>query len=188
MDVLNALTELAKNHRLARVEYRRAGQSAVTPRLVEPYAIEGVGVDRVLRCRQIDPPAVGDDAWKSLRLDRIVRVSDGGQAFQPQTAVTLGQPQAANPFSDAHRIATEPGEEYRQYVLSCLLDGKLSPAEIQGAARFTADLPDDRRRAIHARVFATALGEAAMDGSVTEQETDYLARLHTFLRTLGWAP
>jgi hypothetical protein len=194
MDIANTLGDLAKRHRLARVEYRGAGQPAApSVRVVEPYAIAGTGQHRALRCRQVEPaPAPGYDAWRRLRLDRIAGVTDAGRTFEPQSPIVLGHAgggiEAAHPFADARPIAAEPGEEYAQYVLSCLLDGKLTEAEVQGAAQVAADLDDDRRRAIHARVFAAALGEAALDGAITRTEAEYLVRLSGFLHTLGWAP
>jgi hypothetical protein len=188
MDTLNTLVDLAHRHRLARVEYRAVGRQSPSVRVVEPYAVEGDGMDRALRCRQIEPaPATGDDAWRwrRLRLDRIAGVADAGRSFVPQPPPALPP---GGTFADAKTISTEPGEEYAQYVLSCLLDGKLTEAELAGAAHVAADLGEDRRRAIHARVFATALNEAALDGVITRSEVEYLVRLAGFLHALGWAP
>lgn len=192
-DTLRILADLAQRHRLARVEYRGAGQRVPSVRVVEPYAIEGSGRDRWLRSRQVEPaPAAGYDPWRRLRLDRIVRVADAGRSFAPQSPIVVahasGAVEAAHPFADAKPIAAEPDEEYAQYVLSCLLDGKLTEAEVQGAAQVAADLEDGRRRAIHARVFAAALNEAALDGAISGAEVEYLVRLAGFLHTLGWVP
>ena len=187
MDTLDTLEDLAHRHRLARVEYRAVGRQPPSVRVVEPYAVEGDGIDRALRCRQIEPaPATGDDAWRwrRLRIDRIAGVADAGRSFVPQaTPMPPG-----GTFTDAKAISTDPGEEYGQYVLSCLLDGKLTEAERVGASQVAANLTEDRRRAIHARVFAAALNEAALDGVITQSEVEYLVRLSGFLHALGWAP
>lgn len=186
METLNTLENLAQAKRLAWIDYRKAGTHGPGRRLVEPYSIESNGTDLMIRCWQREPAgaAVG---WKVLRLDGIVRVSDGGATFEPRGPVTLGVP-PENPFSDSRPINSDPLAKYRTYLQSCLLDGQFTQAELEGAVDVASGLLLGQMRAVHAQVLAAALQEAALDEDIDTHEADYIARLFAFLRMLGWAP
>jgi hypothetical protein len=185
--IFDAIERLARSRRVALLEYHKAGQVGPTRRTVEPYSVESNGADLMVRCWQIDPPTSESDGWRVLRMDRIVAVYDGGADFTPRAPVTLGG-QPLSPFFDGRPISSDPAAKYHTYVQSCLLDGRLSEDEIDGALSLSSTLDADQVRAVHARLFAAALQEAALDDMVSADDAAYLAGLHRFLQVLGWAP
>jgi len=102
-DPLKVLTDLAVRHRIVRITYWKHGESVATARLVEPYEWVGKVTTSMLgtatmtvvessyvRCWQIDPPPADGEHWRHFRTDCIKSAKDGGGAFTPRIAVTLG--------------------------------------------------------------------------------------------------
>ena len=57
-----------------------------------------------------------------------------------------------------------------------------------GAERERLDLPPERVRVLHARIFANAISQFTEDEWLNDQELGRLRRLHSCLAQLGWAP
>jgi hypothetical protein len=196
MDIVSALVELAGHQRVARIEYLKFGSRAATVRFVEPYDLLGSEVS-VVRCWELEPDE-GPVGWRNLRLDRIANVSDGGRSFQPRRKITIhGNDLSAAGNEGPVPVRVERAEtdlspaalDYRAMLERCVISGNLSAGSVSGNGHAPGEGLDERqRRAIHARVFASALNEAALDGIVTDAEAEYLRRVQQFLGGLGWAP
>jgi hypothetical protein len=196
MDIVSTLVQLAGNQRVARIEYLKFGSRAPAVRFVEPYDLLGNEVS-VVRCWELEPDE-GPVGWRNLRLDRIANISDGGRSFDPRRRITIhgnGSAATARRNEGPVPVRIERAETdvspaalaYRAMLEQCVISGNLSGGSV--ATKEAGEELDEReRRAIHARVFASALNEAALDGCVTDAEAAYLGEVQQFLRGLGWAP
>jgi hypothetical protein len=203
MDIVSALIDLAGNNRVARIEYLKFGSRGSAVRFVEPYDLFGSEIS-VVRCWELEPNE-GPVGWRNLRLDRIENVSDGGRSFEPRRQITIhgNGSGGASAAAGEHRnegpvpVRIERAESdlspaalaYRAMLERCVISGNLAAGAVSGNGHRAGDgLDEQQRRAIHARVFASALNEAALDGIVTDAEEKYLREVQQFLGTLGWAP
>ena len=90
MDFLDDITRLARERRVTRLGYKRAGDAVPTEYLVEPYRLHDAATGPAVQCWQLSPPPEGRSPWRDFRLDRITSVADGGRTFEARAAVTLG--------------------------------------------------------------------------------------------------
>lgn len=106
MDALNEIIRLARDRRVVRLGYKRAGETAPTEYLVEPYRLHDAATGPAVQCWQLSPAPEGRSPWRDFRLDRITSVADGGGTFEARAAVTLGTELA--PFGERRITAGDP--------------------------------------------------------------------------------
>lgn len=205
--------ELARAGRVIRLSYRRPGDAGPNEFLVEPYRLHrATSGGAALHGWQLSPAPEGrEGAWRDFRLDRITSVADGGRTFTPREPVTLhheaaalaGQP--AGPSSEASEsgaapagvfhgwgeqaiAAMGPAEDYFRHVEAAMLDGKVTPEEMELARSLGERVEAHERKAAHARVYANVLQEVLQDARISHREELYLQNVRQFLGELGWAP
>ena len=109
MDPLKEITRLARDRRVVRLAYRRAGETAATEYLVEPYRLYDAATGPAVQCWQLSPPPEGRTPWRDFRVDRVTSVADGGRTFQARAAVQLGTELA--PFGERKITARDAGAD-----------------------------------------------------------------------------
>ena len=211
MDALNEITRLARDRRVVRLGYKRAGETAPTEFLVEPYRLHDAATGPAVQCWQLSPAPEGRLPWRDFRVDRITSVADAGQSFQPRMPVTLVQEvsagaadataaalkkapghqppaEAFHSWGDRPIAAMGPAEDYFRYLEDAMLDAKVTQGEM-GLARSLGDrVEPHERKAVHARVYANILHEVLQDSRISHREELYLQTVRKFLEQLGWAP
>jgi hypothetical protein len=208
LDVLTQIAALAAAGRVVRLGYRRPGEAAASEFLVEPYRLHRPATGPVLHAWQLSPPPEGRGPWRDFRLDRITSAADAGQPFDPRVPVTLSQDvaalEAANAppapaagaiaparaflWSDRPIVAVGPADEYFRQLEEAMLDGQVTPAELQLASDLGQRVGPEERKAVHARVYANVLQEVIADGRISHREELYLRQVRELLQRLGWAP
>ena len=97
-----------------------------------------------------------------------------------------GSPFAA--FSDRPIGDMSPAEHYFQQLETVMLDGEVTPEELEVARELGGRVPAEERRAVHARIYANVLQEVLQDGRIAHREELYLRQVRQLLERLGWAP
>jgi predicted DNA-binding transcriptional regulator YafY len=111
--LLDQLVKLAEGNRLVMLSYAKPGEAVSTDRLVEPYHLQESGAEKLMvRCWQLEPPIVDRAKWRNFRLDRILRLADGGSTFQPRCPVTIHCGEVS-PFEWGHDPVQSLGEVWR---------------------------------------------------------------------------
>src|SRR5215208_8412902 len=100
------MTRLARERRVVRLGYKRAGESAPREYLVEPYRLHDAATGPAVQCWQLSPAPEGRSPWRDFRVDRVTSVTDAGRTFEPRGAVTLGTELAH--FGERRITAPEP--------------------------------------------------------------------------------
>ena len=187
---LSELVGLSSKCRTALIHYLKPGEDRFTERHIEPYRLQETGSGNLMvQCWQLNPIILDHHKWRNFRLDRIIRIADGGSTFTPRCAVTIcdGEVRA---FEWGHDPAQTlgPAAEYFQYIEQSMLDGRITPDEIKRARELALPLSVDQRRGMHAQIFSNVLQEVLQDSDVSEKEARYLSGVREFLSVLGWAP
>ncbi len=191
-DTLHRLQKLAEVMQTALITYKKVGEDFHSERLVEPYSLTFSGPNYIILTWQLDP-ALDGPAWRNFRLDRIGRVSTGNRPFAPRIPVTihLGEIEQFE-FDDKPDVAAPSiktlSQRYFECIETALLDGVMTNAEVEKARFLGASLPEGHRRAIHAQVYANAIGEVCLDGYIEPSEEELLSNMRFFLSELGWSP
>ena len=218
MDALNEITRLARDRRVVRLGYKRAGETAATEYLVEPYRLYDAATGPAVQCWQLSPAPEGRTPWRDFRVDRVTSVTDGGRSFEARAPVQLGTElarfgerriTATDAGNDAPITSTQgaapapstfnrwghrqigslgPAGEYFHHLEAAMLDGQVSADEMAVATELSNRVPADQRKAVHARVYANVLHEVLEDGRIAHREELYLAQVRELLLRLGWAP
>ena len=96
----------------------------------------------------------------------------------------------ARPRRQKTRRKVPPQVQYLESLLTVLADLEIDDDELERirADRERLRIDDETVRALHARIYATALQRFAEDRRLDAGERRHLQRLHECLRTLGWAP
>lgn len=81
-------------------------------------------------------------------------------------------------------------EDYQTALLHAVIDLHLTADELAHLkkVRDQQGLTEEQTRGVHAAVFAWYITSFLQDAAIGDHERDCLARLHSCLRTLGWAP
>jgi hypothetical protein len=90
VDALKEITRLARDRRVVRLGYKRAGETVPTEYLVEPYRLQDAATGPAVQCWQLSPAPEGRSPWRDFRVDRVTSVADGGRTFEARAAVHLG--------------------------------------------------------------------------------------------------
>jgi len=209
MELLERIVALADAGRVVRLGYRRPGQANASEYLVEPYRLHRPAAGLVLHAWQIAPPPDGGHGgWRDFRLDRVTSADDAGESFEPRMPVTLGHdlgaadaaaagaapadgkpaPRPLARWSDQPIVAVGPADAYFRELESAMLDGQVTPDELDLSHELADRVPADERKAVHARVFANVLHEVVQDGRISHREELYLQQVRALLEKLGWAP
>ena len=109
MDALNEITRLARDRRVVRLGYKRAGERAPTEFLVEPYRLHDAATGPAVQCWQLSPAPEGRTPWRDFRVDRVTSVADAGRTFEARAAVQLGTELAR--FGERRITAKDAGED-----------------------------------------------------------------------------
>ena len=106
MDALYEITRLARDRRVVRLGYKRAGETTPSEYLVEPYRLHDAATGPAVQCWQLSPAPEGRTPWRDFRVDRITSVADGGRTFEARAAVQLGTELA--PFGERRITSKDP--------------------------------------------------------------------------------
>ncbi len=188
---MQTLIDLASNNRVARIHYRKTISAANDqPRLVEAYNLTVGQGDPMVRVYQLSP----DEGWRFFMIRKITQVDDGGSAFEPRAAVTLGDSiREPKPLDNLESLEEEPIEQdrsahYQALVGDAMADGTVSPDEFQSIQQFisASGLTTSEMHFVHATLFHQCLGAILEDGRVDDHECAQIQFLHRVLQVLGW--
>lgn len=192
-DVLGVLFEAASQNRRARIHYLKPGEVEHTERLVEPYDLNDYRGQLMVVTWQTSPLLIGDDKWRTFRLDRILWAGADETTFTPRKPITLllGE---VHPFDvesiDRERAEQDPVTRYERMLRQTLEDRTIDLEELRELIQFLKHnpLPAERLRAVHANVYQGILAESAADGEVSWNELQGLTLVRSVLGMLGWQP
>lgn len=186
---LNLIVDLAREHKVIGIVYRKPGEMGSTDRRCEPYRLQESGGNLMVLCWQLNPEIPDIAKWRNFRLDRIESITDSGATFDPRCEVTICEGEV-HAFQWGHEPARTlgPPVRYARLIESLMLDNRLTAAEMEQAIALQVDISRDELRGIHAQVFTNVLQEVLKDCAVSDDEEEYLAKVRRMLKKLGWAP
>ena len=191
MNQIAQLAALADQRRLARVLYRRPLEDQPCARVVEPYQLLEENNHYLLHCWQVAPEPPGPTGWRTLRIDRITHVADGGASFVPRCVITLRPAMACTLDIDAPAAdegSSAPSDRYAAYLEQTFLNRRFDSTELEQARALAAGLLPSELRTVHGRVFASVAQEILLDQEFGPRSPDYLGDVRNYLCTLGWSP
>jgi hypothetical protein len=157
---------------------------------VEPYELQHNRDDLIVLTWQVEPEVLDGPGWRNFRVDRIEGVRDTRRTFEPRIPITLHHG-ACRQFVFEDKPSPSPptpGAAYYAHLMASMLDGKITKEELSQAKSLGVPLSEAKRRAVHARVLATVIGEVCADGQIDDAEVTYLRNVRKFLDLLGWSP
>jgi hypothetical protein len=116
----------------------------------------------------------------------MLTVEDGGSTFTPRIKITISSPPDCPDTADGPHPSHS--HNYFLWLERCLLDHRLTDAELTRALDLSASLPPHELRGVHGRIYANVLSELLSDGIITDAEESYLDHVRSSLTKLGYRP
>lgn len=181
---MNALIDLAKKNRVAKIIYQKASTDLNPhPRLIEPYSLTQGKQDIMLRAYQLDP----EEGWRYFMFHKITQISDGDKIFTPRRRMSFIHGIVAKTY-EPYEAWNESVQEYRNIVLNCLADYKITKKESFMLENFksTNNITPEQMRSVHASIFSNCLNHIISDGIVDTSEEQQLFTINVCLSACGW--
>ncbi|MEL6739326.1 MAG: WYL domain-containing protein [Planctomycetota bacterium] len=188
-DPIRTLIEAASHQRVATIRYRkRASDTRLVPRSVEPYALSEGNCGMLVRCYQLAPEL----GWRTFSAHKIVSTEMTDRIFKPRRKITI--PAAVLEQRMARRnaeptILMTPGRRaYLDIVLDAMADGDVSAEELAAieTMKQQGEIELDDVRYAHAHLLHQCLGLSLADGEVSTEEVNEMRFLQRVFAALGW--